>query len=314
LLNQLQYIVIKAIYLEVLVRSQLEKSIKEISTDLEQLMGEMLPDEDYGLESRLFNAMRYSVLTPGKRLRPFLTVVSSRLFGVSPSSALNTAAAIEFIHTYSLIHDDLPAFDNDDFRRGQPSCHKKFDEATAILAGDALLTYAFEILSDPETHSDSNVRCELIKSVAKASGAKGGMVGGQMMDLLSDNKELTINEITRLQRMKTGMLFAVSCEAGAILGKASQNLRVALRGYAHMLGLAFQITDDILDYKSVDNDNEKRENKSAHKPTYITSMGLEKASEQVAMLADQAISHLEPFTNKADLLRDLARYIVTRDS
>jgi farnesyl diphosphate synthase len=293
--------------------SDLDKVLHDISESLYQKMDDLLPEADQCGQSRLYEAMRYSALSSGKRLRPFLTVTTATLFGVSKSSSLQLAAAIEFLHTYSLIHDDLPAMDNDDYRRGQPSCHIKFDEATAILAGDGLLTLAFEILADRSTHSSNTVRCELISSIARAGGAKG-MVGGQMVDLLSENKNMSINEIIHLQRLKTGELFAVSCEGGAILGNASMNLRNLVRGYAHDIGLAFQITDDLLDSEANDNGKNSRTDKSSGKATFVSAMGAEKAKEQAKILADQAIRHLHVFGKKADLLRDLAHYIVERRS
>src|ERR1700759_5390790 len=193
--------------------------------------------------------MRYSALGGGKRLRPFLVMSSSRIFGVADDCALRAAAAVECIHCYSLIHDDLPAMDNSDLRRGQPTVHKKYDEATAILAGDALLTLAFEVLSEPETHQDPHVRCELVKCLAKASGPHG-MVGGQMLDLIGEKQEFDFGTVSRLQRMKTGQLMAFAAESGAILGKAGESHRKALRNYAYDLGLAFQVTDDILDVEA----------------------------------------------------------------
>lgn len=289
--------------------SNVQKVLHEISEQLNEQMDDLLPEADERKESRLFQAMRYSALSEGKRLRPLLTVLSADLFGVSRSSALQAAAAIEFVHAYSLIHDDLPAMDNDDMRRGQPSCHKKFDEATAILAGDALLTLAFEILADPSTHASATIRCDLVKTMAVASGCRG-MVGGQMLDLMSESEPFAVNDIIRLQRMKTGALFAISCEAGAILGNAAPNLRNALRGYAHDLGLAFQITDDLLDVKGPS----KESGKVVHeeKATLVTAMGFEKARDQAKLLATQAISHLAPFQERADVLRDIANYVVDR--
>src|SRR5579864_5397784 len=185
-----------------------------------------------GLEARVFEAMRYAALAPGKRLRPFLVLASAQLFSVATRSALQVACAIELVHAYSLVHDDLPAMDNSDLRRGRPTCHKAFDDATAVLAGDGLLTMAFEVLSHPDTHGDPAVRCELVAALAAAAGS-AGMVGGQMIDLIAETRTLDIGAITRLQRMKTGALIAFACEAGAILAKASQELRTALRGYAH---------------------------------------------------------------------------------
>jgi farnesyl diphosphate synthase len=198
--------------------------------------------------------------------------------------------------------------DDDDERRGQPSCHKKFDEATAILAGDALLTFAFEVLADRTTHSSHAVRCELIRSLAQAAGPKG-MVGGQMVDLSADHEDMSINEIIRLQRLKTGEMFAVSCEVGAILGNAAPNLRSLLRAYAHDIGLAFQITDDLLDVVSNDNG---RMDKSAGKATFVSAIGKEKAKEQARILTQQAQTHLKAFGSKADLLREVAEFIVDR--
>ncbi len=295
--------------------ANLEQSLDEISELLEEKMEDLLPEVNEGRvgESRLARAMRYSAMAPGKRLRPFLVVASAGLFGVSKSAALQVAAAVEFIHCYSLIHDDLPAIDNDDMRRGQPSCHKKFDEATAILAGDALFALAFEVISHPSTHSDNAVRAELTLEVAKACGAQG-MVGGQIMDLISEERELDINEITRLQRMKTGALFAVSCESGAILGKAAKPLRNALRGYAHDIGLAFQITDDLLDAVSLEARaaNAERQDKSSGKGTYVSALGVEKAQTQVRMLTEQAIAHLHVFGRSAKLLEELAHFVVER--
>ena len=291
----------------------LDQAMKETAEALTEKIDILLPSHEKGRsgERRLFEAMRYSTLSAGKRLRPFLVVHTANLFGVSKSSSLQAAAALEFIHAYSLIHDDLPAIDNDDFRRGQPSSHKKFDEATAILAGDALLTYSFEVLSDITTHPDTMVRCELVQSYAKASGPKG-MVAGQMMDLMSDNQEMTLEEIAHIQRLKTCALISTACEAGAILGKAPRPLRNALKGYAQDVGLAFQITDDILDAKSAKDKDNARDNKSEGKPTFVSVMGIEKATAHTRMLCEQAISHLEVFDKKADLLRELAKFIVDR--
>ncbi len=266
-------------------------------------------------EETIIEAMRYSALSGGKRLRPFLTICASGLFGVSMESALQTAAAIEFIHTYSLIHDDLPAMDNDDLRRGKPTCHIVFGEAAAILAGDGLLTYAFQILSNNTTHADPAVRCELISALAQASGS-WGMVGGQMMDLESENKQLSVDEIIRLQRLKTGELFAVSCEAGAILGKAPNMMRKLMRAYAHDMGLAFQITDDLLDVEGTRTQTGKgvRKDKIAGKATLVSSMGVERAREHAQILVNQAISYLDVFDKKADNLRSLAEFVISRKS
>jgi farnesyl diphosphate synthase len=271
------------------------------------------PSSPIGGEETVIKAMRYSALSGGKRIRPFLTVACATLFGVSREASLFTAAAIEFIHTYSLVHDDLPAMDNDALRRGKPSCHVVFGEAAAILAGDALLTFAFQILADDRVHADPAVRCELIRTLSIASGYRG-MVGGQMMDLEAENKKLSIDEIIRLQRLKTGELFATSCEAGAILGKGARALRNALRGYAHDLGLAFQITDDLLDAEGTRSETGKAVNKDrqAGKATLVSVMGIERAREQSRLLANQAIGHLEVFDKKADNLRALAEFVISR--
>jgi farnesyl diphosphate synthase len=266
-----------------------------------------------GLEARVYEAMRYSALAPGKRLRPLLVLASARLFGVARRSALQVAAAIEMVHAYSLIHDDLPAMDDSDLRRGRPTCHKQFDEATAVLAGDGLLTMAFEALSDPDTHGDAAVRCELVSALASAAGA-AGMVGGQMIDLIAEKQRLDIGAITRLQRMKTGALIAFACESGAILAKAAPELRTALRGYAHDLGLAFQIADDLLDVEGSADETGKPvgADAAAGKATFVSILGVERARAQAELLVSQAVAHLELFEDKAELLRQVARFVVNR--
>jgi len=292
--------------------SQLKSALAEAADAVTEEMERLLPAGD-GLEAKVFEGMRYAIMAGGKRLRPFLLMTSAQLFGVARKSALRAAAAIEMVHTYSLVHDDLPAMDDDSLRRGKPTCHIKFGEATAILVGDALLTLAFGILTDPATHSDPEVRCELVTALAAAAGAKG-MVGGQIMDLEAENQNLDIGAITRLQRLKTGELIAVSCESGAILGKAREPLRHALKAYAHDLGLAFQITDDLLDALGTEKDLGKKVGKDAHagKATFVSILGVDRARAQAQMLADQAVAHLEVFEDKAELLRDVARFVVER--
>jgi farnesyl diphosphate synthase len=266
-----------------------------------------------GLEARVYDAMRYSALAPGKRLRPFLVLAGARLFGVALRCGLQVAAAIEMVHTYSLVHDDLPAMDNSDLRRGRPTCHKQFDEATAVLAGDGLLTSAFEVVAHPDTHGDPAVRCELVSALATAAGP-AGMVGGQMIDLIAERQRLEIGAITRLQRMKTGALIAFSCEAGAILAKAPSELRIALRGYAHDLGLAFQIADDLLDVEGSAAETGKPvgADAAAGKATFVSILGADRAREQAELLVGQAIAHLELFGQRAELLREAARFVITR--
>jgi len=266
-----------------------------------------------GLESRVYDAMRYSALAPGKRLRPLLVLASARLFGVARRSALQVAAAIEMVHAYSLIHDDLPAMDNSDLRRGRPTCHKAFDEATAVLAGDGLLTMAFEALSHPDAHGSPVVRCELVAALAAAAGG-AGMVGGQMIDLIAEKTPLDIGAITRLQRMKTGALIAFSCESGAILAQAPHELRLALRGYAHDLGLAFQIADDLLDVEGSASETGKPvgADAAAGKATFVSILGVERARAQAELLVGQAVAHLDLFEQRAELLRQVARFVIDR--
>ncbi len=277
-----------------------------------KVLDELLEAGD-GPEVRVVEAMRYSALSGGKRIRPFLVTASSDLFNVDKPSALRAAAAIEMVHCYSLIHDDLPAMDDDDLRRGKATCHIKFDEGTAILAGDALLTKAFEVLADDKTHGNSTVRAELILVLAKAAG-DAGMVGGQMLDLVAADHGLNMPEITRLQRMKTGALIAVSCEAGAILGRASEKAHHALHAYAHDIGLAFQIADDLLDVEGDEKEIGKKTGKdaAAGKATFVSLLGRERAREQAGLLADQAAAHLDLFEEKGKLLRDLAFFVVNR--
>jgi farnesyl diphosphate synthase len=226
---------------------------------------------------------------------------------------LQVAAAIEMVHAYSLVHDDLPAMDNSDLRRGRPTCHKEFDEATAVLAGDGLLTAAFGVLADPDTHGDPGVRCELVAALAAAAGA-AGMVGGQMIDLIAEHHTLDIGAITRLQRMKTGALIAFSCEAGAILAKAPNELRLALRGYAHDLGLAFQIADDLLDVEGSAAETGKPvgADAAAGKATFLSILGVARARTQAELLVRQAVAHLDLFEQRAELLREAARFVITR--
>ena len=290
-----------------------EAALSFAASSVEHTMDRLLPKGDTD-EARVFDAMRYSSLGGGKRLRAFFVLASATLFKVGALPAMRTASAIEFVHAYSLIHDDLPAMDDDDLRRGKPSCHKQFDEATAILAGDALQALAFEVLAHEDTHGDAAVRTHLVSELARASGAQG-MVGGQMLDLLAETRpELSIGAITRLQRLKTGALISFSCTAGAILGKASEPLRAALSAYAHDLGLAFQIVDDLLDIEGSAEEIGKTPGKDAAsgKATFVSILGLERARAQAELLARQAAAHLEPFGEAADLLTQAARFVVAR--
>jgi farnesyl diphosphate synthase len=291
---------------------KLQEAMDTVTDAVNRSIERLLPETDLP-ESPLFDAMRHGTLGGGKRLRPFLAMQSAFLFNVDPSRARRVAAAIEFVHCYSLIHDDLPAMDDAALRRGKPTVHKQFDEATAILAGDALLTLAFEVLSDAKTHEDPRVRCELVCELAKASGPQG-MVGGQMLDLIGETEEFDLGTISRLQRLKTGALMAFACESGAILGKASLPHRKALRNYAHDLGLAFQVTDDILDVEADPQDTGKdtRKDEAAGKATFVSTMGKEEAKERAEMLVDQAVRHLHIFEGRAEILKELAYYVLER--
>jgi farnesyl diphosphate synthase len=296
--------------------SRFDAALTHAAESVERTMDRLLPKGDTG-EAQVFEAMRYSSLGGGKRLRAFFVLAGATLFKVSALSALRTASAIEFVHAYSLIHDDLPAMDDDDLRRGKPSCHKQFDEATAILAGDALQALAFEVLAHEDTHGDPAVRAALVAELAKAAGAHG-MVGGQMLDLLAETQgpDMSIGAITRLQRLKTGALISFACTAGAILGKASEPLRMALSAYAHDLGLAFQIVDDLLDIEGTAEELGKTPGKdeAAGKATFVSILGKERARDQADLLARQAAAHLEPFGGASDLLRQAAHFVVSRQA
>ncbi len=262
----------------------------------------------------LYEAMRHAAIGGGKRLRPLLVYAASNLFNVSRESALRAGLAIECVHVYSLVHDDLPCMDDDDMRRGKPTVHKAFSEAIAVLAGDALQAMAFEIVADPATHPDPFVRAELALELARASGPSG-MAGGQMMDLEAEENRFDLPTTTRLQQLKTGALIAVCLEAGAILGHVPPEGRRGLRAYARDIGLAFQIADDLLDVEGDASVVGKATGKDAEagKATFVSLLGVDRARQQAAMLVDQAIAHLASFGAEADLLRAIARYVVERD-
>ena len=292
--------------------NNLELNLKDAQKEVDKTIKSLLPSGK-GIEKKLFEAISYSILSSGKRLRPFLVIQSSKLFDVDEKNALRVASSLEMIHAYSLIHDDLPSMDNDILRRGLPTTHKKYNEATAILAGDSLLTLSFEVLSDSLTHNDPKIRCELIYELSKAAGAYG-MVAGQMMDLEAKNKKLSIGIITRIQRLKTGALIAFSCNAGAILGRAEKKHKFALQGYAHDIGLAYQIRDDLLDVTSTTKKLGKKvdKDKKAGKKNFVSILGKDRAKKQLEFLSNQAIKYLKVFDHKADLLREVARFIVER--
>ncbi|MEZ5668885.1 MAG: polyprenyl synthetase family protein [Alphaproteobacteria bacterium] len=283
------------------------------ATEVEGELERCLPAGD-GRIGRLFAAMRYAAMAGGKRLRPFLVLETGRLFGADPAAALRTAAAVEMVHCYSLVHDDLPAMDDAALRRGRPSCHVAFDEATAILAGDALLTQAFALLAAPAPVADPSVRADLVATLAAAVGPLG-MVGGQMIDLAAEGAALDLDELSDLQARKTGALIGFACEAGAILGRAEPAGRAAVVAYAAALGRAFQVADDLLDATG----DTTRTGKGAGldfdraKATFVTRLGVDGARVEAQRLVGQACDALAAFGPRADLLRDAARFAVTRD-
>jgi farnesyl diphosphate synthase len=264
--------------------------------------------------AKLYEAMRYAALGGGKRLRPLLVVAASALFHTARERALRVGAAVECIHVYSLIHDDLPAMDDDDLRRGKPTLHKAFDEATAILAGDALHALAFELLAGEETHEDPFVRAELIAELARAAGP-AGMAGGQMMDLAAAEESLDLAAVTRLQQLKTGALIGFCLEAGAIMARVPHDRRLKLRGYARDVGLAFQIADDLLDEEGLEERTGKKvgKDRAKGKETFVTLLGRDRARRQAELLVGQAVEYLKSYGAEADLLRAIARFAVERD-
>lgn len=291
----------------------LDEAIRQVAAEIDAEFDILLPVPD-DARAPLYEAMRYAAIGGGKRLRPLLLVATAELFNVGRDTALRVAAAVEAIHVYSLIHDDLPCMDDDDLRRGKPTLHKAFDEATAVLAGDSLHALAFEILADPATHPDPFVRSELIATLATASGPDG-MAGGQMMDLEAEKATFDLPTVTRLQALKTGALIAASVEMGAILGHLPPEGRTHLRGYARDVGLAFQIVDDIMDVEGDEALAGKALGKdaAAGKATFVSLMGLDRAKQQAAALVEQSLAHLASHGAEADLLRAIARYVLERD-
>ncbi|MFN3747658.1 MAG: polyprenyl synthetase family protein [Sphingorhabdus sp.] len=293
--------------------TSLNEAIAQVAADVDDLFDTLLAVSD-DPRQRLFEAMRHAAIGGGKRLRPLLVVATASIFNVARSYAVRAGTAVEAIHVYSLVHDDLPCMDDDDMRRGKPTVHKAFDEATAVLAGDSLHALAFEILADPATHPDPFTRGEMIATLATASGPDG-MAGGQMMDLEAEKSNFDLPTVTRLQALKTGALIAASVEIGAILGHVAPEGRTHLRGYARDIGLAFQIVDDIMDVEGDETLAGKALGKDADagKATFVSLMGLDRAKQQAEILVDQAISHLSSYGHEADLLRAIARYILERD-
>lgn len=288
------------------------RRLTEVADRMTVVLDQLIPPAQ-GPEADLMRAMRHSALANGKRMRPFYVIETGMMFDAPEKSLLRAAAALECVHCYSLVHDDLPCMDDDDFRRGQPTVHKAFDEATAVLAGDALLTLAFKILANAETHKDGHVRLKLIERLADASGAQG-MVGGQMIDMLETESPRDLNTITRMQRLKTGALISYSVEAGAIIGGASDAEKNALHGFAHDLGLAYQISDDLLDALGNEAEVGKplRTDEEAGKANFVTLLGIEQAQERVRLLAAQAKEHLAIFRNRANILLQSVDFVLDR--
>ncbi len=291
-----------------------ERQLSAFARKIEAYLDQLLPEVGARAPG-LIQAMRYALLAPGKRIRPFFVAESARLFAVDERQALQVGSALECVHCYSLIHDDLPAMDDDDLRRGRPTVHKAFDEATAILAGDALLTFAFEILSDEATHREAAVRGELLGELARAAG-KDGMAGGQMLDLAAESESIAdLSRIITLQAMKTGALFHFACLSGAILGQASREARAALALYAEKIGLAFQIADDILDRESSSAALGKATGKdeAAGKATFVDLLGLDGAKAEARKLVEEAKDALRLFGDKASVFAAAADYVVGRE-
>jgi len=292
---------------------ELDAEARRVRTDVDDFFTRLLaPTGDS--RDRLYEAMRHASIGGGKRLRPLLTIAASRLFAIDRTRALRVGCAIEAIHVYSLIHDDLPCMDDADLRRGKPTVHKAFDEATAVLAGDSLHALAFEILADPATNEDPWVRSDLVLELARAAGP-GGMAGGQMLDLAAEGQQLDLPSITRLQQLKTGALIEYSVDAACIMNKMPPEARTPYRGYARNIGLAFQIADDLIDHSG----NEAAAGKptgrdaDAGKATFVSLLGEERARQQAGFLVNQAIEHLSGHGEEGNLLRAIARFAIERD-
>ena len=294
--------------------SAFNEAIKETAALVEAALDKFLPTQG-GPLGRVADAMRWGALDGGKRLRPFLAVAAADMFEAPRVRSVRVGCAVEMIHCYSLIHDDLPAMDDSDLRRGRPSVHKKYDDATAILAGDALLTQAFEILAEEETHPDGAVRCAIALELARASG-KAGMVGGQMIDIYAEQKDFDLAGVTQLQRLKTGALIRFSAVAGGIVGEGSNDEVAALAAYSEDLGLAFQIVDDILDATSDAEALGKPAGQDAEmdKATFIKLLGMDGAKSKAAELVTSCKAHLDRFGDKAAPLKGAADFVFERKS
>ena len=298
----------------VLADDLLGRALQTVQREIDEAFDAFLPVPDDS-RSRLVEAMRHAAIGGGKRIRPFLLMTTAEMYGVSRSAAVWAGCAVEAIHAYSLVHDDLPCMDDDDLRHGKPTVHKLFGEATAVLAGDSLHALAFELLASPETSSDPFTRAELVQTLASASG-HNGMAGGQMMDMAADGATFDLHTITRLQQLKTGALLSAAVEMGAILGKVPEEGRAYLRAYARDIGLAFQIADDLLDHEGDEAKAGKALRKDAGqgKATFVSLMGADQARQQARALSEQAVGHLAGHGEEADLLRAVARFVVERES
>ncbi|HET9629947.1 MAG TPA: farnesyl diphosphate synthase [Novosphingobium sp.] len=291
----------------------LKQALAAIQAEVDAGFDALLPLPD-DARLRLVEAMRYAAIGGGKRIRPLLLTSTAELLTVDRAVAVRASLAIEAIHVYSLIHDDLPCMDDDALRHGKPTVHKAFDEATAVLAGDALHAFAFEVLADPALSGDPFTRAELVQCLAAASGL-GGMAGGQMMDIAAETTQFDLPTVTRLQQLKTGALLGAAVEMGAILGRLPLEGRTHLRGYARDIGLAFQIVDDLLDHEGDEQAAGKvlRKDAAAGKQTFVSLLGPDRARAQSRLLVDQAVAHLGQYGAEADLLRAVARFIIERD-
>ncbi len=299
--------------------SLLKEALQQTKELIDKTLSDLLPSQkdliSPCLESPLIEGMRYSTLDGGKRIRTFLTLESCKLFNIPEEQALRVAAAVEMVHSFSLIHDDLPALDNSDLRRGKPSCHVKFGESTAILVGDALLAYAFEILASPKTHPDGSIRCQLIAELSSATGYKG-ICAGEMMDLASENTHIEMETIVRLENLKTGSILSFCARAGAIIADAPEKDIHKLDAFGHEFGVIYQITDDLLDLEGTAEEVGKCVGADSilGKATMLNLLGRDAAIDHAHMLADQAILHLDNFGEKANLLKELVLFVLKRRS
>ncbi|MPT47659.1 MAG: polyprenyl synthetase family protein [Sphingobium sp.] len=298
-------------------QERLQQVMQQMARDMDAAFDVALPVPD-DVRGPFAEAMRYAAIGGGKRMRPLLVRGAGELFGLDQAQLLRVGVAVEAVHIYSLVHDDLPAMDDDDLRRGKPTVHRAYDEATAILVGDALQSLAFEILADPRTHKDAAVRCELVRLLAHAAGANG-MVGGQVIDMAAEtapeDQPFDLATVTRLQQLKTGALIGFCIEAPAVMAHIPPEQRLGLRGYAHDIGLAFQIADDLLDVEGDADLAGKALGKdaAAGKQTFVSLLGVEQARRQAHMLVDQAKAHVQGYGDRAELLCALADYVIERD-